>query len=173
MGAVNRGLFIYLPNIISVLRLPIAFAFFAIDSVMVRSVLLSVGALTDALDGWLARRFGLKSKTGALLDPLFDKLFVLIIMSSFLAGPYLGWAGFAILVARDAYVGAAFLVGRFVGFSLPAKSRLSGKIVTFLQMVTLFVLLLAPELIDYGVMAVGVTGGIAIVDYTVVAVRGA
>ncbi len=173
MGAGNRGRLIYLPNIISVLRLPIAFAFFAVDSVMVRSVLLSVGALTDALDGWLARRFGLKSESGALLDPLFDKLFVLIIMSSFLAGPYLGWAAFAILVARDAYVGAALIVGKFVGFSLPAKARLSGKIVTFLQMLTLFALLLAPELIDYAVVAVGVTGGIAIVDYTFVAVRGA
>lgn len=36
-----------------------------------------VGAATDRLDGYLARRFASATRTGAWLDPLADKLFVL------------------------------------------------------------------------------------------------
>ncbi len=171
MTARRRARLTYLPNLISLLRLPIAAVFLVVDGLLWRGILLSLGALTDAADGWVARRFGLKSKTGEVLDPLVDKLFVLGIMATFLRGPYLGWTEFAILAARDLYVGVAFVMGRLAGFPVPARARLSGKVVTFLQMVTLFVLLLASDLIDYCVLAVGVTGAVAIVDYTLAALR--
>ncbi len=52
------------------------------------------------------------------------------------------------------------------GISVPAQSRPAGKLVTFLQVVTLFVLLLAPERVAVFMVAVGVASPIAIVDYT-------
>ena len=160
-----------MPNLISMLRLPIAAAFFVVDGVVWRGLLLSVGALTDAVDGWVARHFKLESKWGAVVDPLFDKLFVVAVLGSFLLGPYLNWAEYAILVARDVYVGAAFTLGRLLNQPVPASARLTGKVVTFLQMVTMFVLLLSPELLLYFVVIVGATGALAMVDYTLVAVR--
>ncbi len=168
-GKTYKSLFVFLPNMISMLRLPIAAAFLVVDGQVWRGVLLSAGAMTDALDGWVARRFGLGTKSGAVIDPLFDKLFILVVMASFIPGPYLGWTQFAILMARDVYVGAAFIFAKIVNVTMPDRARLGGKVVTFLQMVTLFVLLFAPDLIDYCVVAVGVSGGIAIVDYTVAA----
>ncbi len=164
----RRSAVVYLPNLISALRLPIAAAFFAIDGLVWRGILLLLGALTDALDGWIARRLDAESKAGAVMDPLFDKLFVIIILAAFLPGPYLGWQGFLILISRDLYVGLAYLIARALGINVPAQSRPSGKLVTFLQVVTLFVLLLAPERVGVFIVTVAVASVIAMVDYTAV-----
>ena len=83
---IDRSSLAKLPNFISALRLPIAAAFVAVDDLLWRGVLLFLGALTDALDGWLARRLGVESKAGAIMDPAFDKLFVLITLAA-LASP--------------------------------------------------------------------------------------
>jgi cardiolipin synthase len=160
------------PNVVSALRLPIAAAFFAVDGLLWRGVLLFFGALTDALDGWLARRLGMESRTGALIDPLFDKLFVTVALAAFLRGPYLGWLGFVILVSRDLYVGTAYLVAKLLKIGIPTQPRPGGKLVTFLQIVTLFVLLLAPDRVGVFMVAVAVASAIAIVDYTLVGVAG-
>ncbi len=164
-----------IPSLISALRLPIAAAFFAVDSLLWRGVLLFLGALSDLLDGWVARRFRLESRTGALLDPLFDKLFVTVALAAFLPGPYLGWQEFLILISRDLYVGSGYLVARLLKVDVEVRARPSGKLVTVLQMVTLFVLLLAPERVGLFVVATGVASAIAVVDYTVAgaaAIRG-
>lgn len=39
-------------------------------------VLFIAGALTDMLDGWIARRFNAVTRAGAILDPIADKVFV-------------------------------------------------------------------------------------------------
>ena len=114
----------------------------------------------------MARRFALESKAGAILDPLFDKLFVVVALAAFLPTTYLSWGAFAVLVSRDLYVGSAFVTARFSGLRIPAQARRSGKVVTFLQVATLFVLLLAPERAGVFVVAVAVASVIAIVDYT-------
>jgi CDP-diacylglycerol--glycerol-3-phosphate 3-phosphatidyltransferase len=167
VSAARNNRLAIVPNLISALRLPIAAAFFAVDGLVWRGVLLFVGALTDALDGWLARRLEVESETGALLDPLFDKLFVTVALAAFLPGPYLGWREFVILISRDLYVGFAFLVAKVRRIDIPAQPRPAGKLVTFLQIVTLFVLLLVPERVGVFLVVVGVASVIAILDYSV------
>jgi len=162
----------HVPSFLSALRLPIAIVFFAVDNVLWRGVLLFLGALTDLLDGWLARYLRVESRTGALLDPLFDKLFVTVALAAFLPGPYLGWRGFLVLVSRDLYVGFAYLLAKLLRVDLEIRARPSGKLVTVLQIVTLFVLLLAPGQVDVFLVAVGVASAIAIVDYTAAGVAG-
>ncbi len=168
----RRSRLAMVPSFLSALRLPIAAAFFAVESLLWRGVLLFAGALTDALDGWLARRLGVESRTGAMLDPLFDKLFVTIALAAFLSGPYLGWREFLILVSRDLYVGFGYLIAKLLRIDVEIRPRPSGKLVTFLQIVTLFVLLLAPEQAGLFMVAVGVASAIAIVDYTAAGVAG-
>lgn len=170
-GAVTRHpALAMVPNLVSALRLPIAAAFLAIDGLLWRGILLFLGALTDALDGWLARKLRVESAAGALIDPLFDKLFVLIALAAFLSGPYLGWREFAILISRDLYVGLGFLVAKLLDLDVAARARPSGKLVTFLQVVTLFVLLFAPDRAGLFVVVVAVASIIAIVDYTIAGV---
>lgn len=48
-------------------------------------LLFAWGALSDYLDGYLARRYKLKSNFGALMDPLADKVFLLSVFISFVA----------------------------------------------------------------------------------------
>ncbi len=44
-----------------------------------------VGAVTDFLDGWIARRFNMTSEFGAMMDPISDKIFVVTIMLMLIA----------------------------------------------------------------------------------------
>ena len=66
----------HIPNIISVIRIllvvPIAIAL-AHDRLALSILLFGVAALSDAADGFLAKRFGWQSELGAVLDPIADK----------------------------------------------------------------------------------------------------
>ena len=65
------------------------------------AVLCSIAAITDWLDGWLARRRGLESLVGKLLDPLADKLLVMaILVMATQLGRIPGWFA-VLLLARE------------------------------------------------------------------------
>ena len=73
-----------LPNQLTVLRLVLSAAFFVLLSVTVARWALGVGivlfvvaALTDALDGYLARKWKVESTFGRIVDPFADKVLVL------------------------------------------------------------------------------------------------
>lgn len=163
----RRSALSYVPNFLSASRLPIAAAFFVVEEVQWRGALLIIGALTDALDGLIARQFKVQSRAGTIIDPLFDKLFVLVVLAAFLTGPRLGWAQFLLLIARDLYIAFAYLAAKGLGFQVVWAPRLAGKLVTFLQVVTLFVLLMVPQALSALVVAVALASAVAIVDYTV------
>jgi phosphatidylglycerophosphate synthase len=162
----RRSALRYVPNLLSASRLPIAAAFFVVEEARWRGALLLIGALTDALDGLTARHFRLQSRAGTIIDPLFDKLFVLVVLAAFLTGPRLGWAEFLLLIARDVYIALAYVVVKVLGFRVVWAPRLAGKLVTFLQVITLFVLLVVPQALGALVVAVAVASAVAIVDYT-------
>ncbi len=70
------------PNVLTLSRLAIAGAMWAVRPKPKNLIgLLAVGALTDVLDGWAARkrraRHGTRQGAGVWLDPLCDKVFVL------------------------------------------------------------------------------------------------
>ena len=65
-----------------------------------------VAGASDALDGALAKRFGWRSRTGALLDPLADKLLLCVgFLGLWLGGAMPGWL-VALVFARDLIVRA-------------------------------------------------------------------
>jgi CDP-diacylglycerol--glycerol-3-phosphate 3-phosphatidyltransferase len=70
-----------LPNIISALRIPLA-ALFIIASPVFRLLILFTALATDGLDGYIARRYDMSSKLGAILDPITDKLFVITCLAT-------------------------------------------------------------------------------------------
>lgn len=75
-----------LPNVLSGMRilLVLPFAWCVLEGNFVAALwLFVVAALTDGLDGWLARRFGWQSQLGGLLDPAADKLLVAVSVSLF------------------------------------------------------------------------------------------
>jgi len=87
-----------LPNALTLLRLVLAVAFFVVlnqyrydakgppDWLIAAIVLFILAALTDALDGYLARKWKVESKFGRIMDPFCDK-FLVIGAFIYLAGP--------------------------------------------------------------------------------------
>lgn len=160
------------PNLLSFARFPLAAAFLATDAVPARVALIGAASLTDVLDGWLARRQQ-TTRLGALLDPIADKTFVLVAISAFLITGELSVADYFIILARD----FATAVGFLVAYLLPGldpkdfKARMSGKVVTVLQLVTVLVLVLHAPQLRALVWLVGAASLWAIVDYTLMLSR--
>ena len=99
-------------------------------------------AASDAVDGFIARRFNQRSELGTYLDPLADK--VLLITTLVLLSRDTGSAfqklplWFPVLViSRDAILLGGFaLIHLLIGKTLP-RPRIVGKLATFFQMLTL------------------------------------
>ena len=72
------------PNVLSIGRIaliPVVVVLLAVDRPETRwmaLVVFVVGALSDLVDGYLARRHAMTTQVGAWLDPLSDKLFVIV-----------------------------------------------------------------------------------------------
>src|SRR3954470_5470241 len=90
-----------LPNIISCSRLALAAGFVASSTVETRVGLIGAAAVTDFLDGWVARRVHATSRWGAMLDPIADRVFVLTVVGTFLFGGLLGTGEYFVLIIRD------------------------------------------------------------------------
>lgn len=102
-------------------------------------------ALSDGIDGWIARRFRLKSPLGAILDPIADKGLMLtaIITLSVTKWPYELPVWYPVLVvARDVIIVTGCGVLRFLNDHLELCPSLLGKVSTFLQMLTVAVVML-------------------------------
>lgn len=78
-GELTRGAF-NVPNLITLCRLLLAFVVFGLIDVpgypLTAAVLFVVAVSTDVLDGWIARRYGLITTLGRILDPFVDKIIV-------------------------------------------------------------------------------------------------
>jgi CDP-diacylglycerol--glycerol-3-phosphate 3-phosphatidyltransferase len=98
------------PNIVSAVRIAMApvMLWFIVrpgeTAAWIAFWIFAVGAATDKLDGYLARRLQVQTNTGAWLDPLADKLFVIgpmVVLS--LQGRFPWWAT-ALVIVREAAV---------------------------------------------------------------------
>lgn len=164
--------FLTLSNILSLGRIPLGLTFLAVHDPMWLAVIVGAGALTDLLDGFIARVSGTMSEIGAMLDPFCDRIFVMLGLVSFLPSGYLDWAGLLVLMLRDLFTGGVYLVGRLAGHQLPFHSRPGGKLTTGLQVVALFTLIFWPAYVKLPVLLVGVAAVYAIIDYGMAGIRG-
>ena len=95
-------------------------------------LLFFVASVTDFLDGYLARKWGVSSALGALLDPIADKLLVAL-MLLYLMGYYgLSLLPVAAILLRELYISGLreFLANRQI--ALPVSR--GGKLKTALQL---------------------------------------
>jgi len=90
-------------------------------------------AVTDLLDGYVARRRGSQSRLGAFLDPLADKL---LLMASFVTLTWLKALPFwiaAVVISRDLILAIGALAIHIVGARLTPRPTWAGKFATFFQ----------------------------------------
>src|ERR1051325_10575218 len=157
-----------LPNIISSSRLLLAAGFVVADGVDARLGMVGLAAATDFLDGWPGRGAHLATRWGALIDPIADRVFALVAVSTFLFTGALSTLGYFVMISRDIATAVGFLVARAIPWLRPIefKARLSGKIVTVLQLAVFVALLKFPSLVTPLLWLVGIASAYSIADYT-------
>lgn len=148
-----------LPNKLTILRLimiPLFVAVFYLTIIpynyVISAVIFVLAALTDFLDGYIARKYNLVTNLGKFLDPIADKVLVstaLIVMLLPLPNesailPFYGAIAVAIILARELIVSGFRIVAASNGKVLAADK--SGKVKTFTQDVAVVVLLFGADL---------------------------
>jgi cardiolipin synthase len=101
-------------------------------------------ALTDLLDGYVARQRGSQSRLGAFLDPMADKL---LLVSSFVTLTWLKALPFwiaAVVISRDLILMVGALAIHMAGGRITPHPSRAGKLATFCQVLTVLAGLLAP-----------------------------
>lgn len=103
------------------------------------AIVFTGAALTDALDGYLARKLNVVSVLGKLLDPLADKLIVMAALVWLVAGGRIPAWAVVVLLAREFSVTALRSVAASEGVIIAAGQE--GKTKTALQMIGIIALL--------------------------------
>ena len=170
----NRGALFTLPNTVSLSRVVLALAFVLVSEPWDRIALVAVAGFTDFIDGWLARHEKTESTAGALLDPLADRVFVFVAISTYLVEGLLTTGQYFIFLTRDLATAAGFIVAKIIPTLRPAvfRARMLGKIVTVVQLITLVVMIVVPELTRVLILIIGIVSVASIVDYTIALWRG-
>jgi phosphatidylglycerophosphate synthase len=170
----SRRAWFNLPNTMSLSRVVLALAFVLVSEPWDRIALIAVAGFTDFMDGWLARHGKNESTAGALIDPLADRIFVFVAITTYLVEGVLSTGQYFVFLTRDIATAVGFLVAKIIPTLRPAvfRARMLGKIVTVVQLVTLVVVVVLPELTDVLIVTIGVISAASIVDYTIALWRG-
>jgi CDP-diacylglycerol---glycerol-3-phosphate 3-phosphatidyltransferase len=126
-----------IPVFVVVFYLPFHWSFLA------SAVIFILAAATDWLDGYLARRLNQSTPFGAFLDPVADKLMVLIAVVLLVAEQKTIWftVPALVVVAREILVSALREWMAEIGKRTSVAVSYVGKVKTFLQMAAIIVLL--------------------------------
>ncbi|MDE2007248.1 MAG: CDP-alcohol phosphatidyltransferase family protein [Rhodospirillales bacterium] len=136
LGRAASDQLVTLPNLITFARLcavPLAF-WFVISHRPDWAFLLFLGAgVSDAVDGWLARRWGGGSQVGAVIDPVADKaLLVTMFITLAAVGQVPTWLA-VLVVFRDIVIVGGVLVLGLLGRAVTIRPLLVSKLNTALQ----------------------------------------
>jgi cardiolipin synthase len=134
------------PNQITLLRLgflPFFLILISYEHYKQALLLLVVAALSDGIDGLLARKLNQRSPLGAYLDPIADKL---LLSSSFIILAFkqkLAWWLTIIVLSRDVLILMVAVVILLISGYRPFPPSIYGKLTTGLQILLVFMIVLS------------------------------
>ncbi len=137
----------HLPNLLSVLRLvlvPVIIVLIVRQQLAAAFWVFVVAGLSDALDGFLAKRLNLVSKLGSYLDPLADKVLLVGIYVTLSIGDYLPLWLVLLVVARDVLIMLGALLLRALTQRLEMRPLMISKLNTTMQIVLAALVLAGP-----------------------------
>ena len=158
----NNSKILNVPNTLSIIRVLLVPVFVAtlifmrdieIWGFVVPAVVYALTALTDMLDGKIARKYGLVTDFGKFVDPLADKFMVLassfaLLAYMFIAGEIIEGLVFIwvvlIVLLRELAVTSLRLVVAGTGKKVNLAANLFGKLKTVSQMVGTVIIILEP-----------------------------
>lgn len=131
---------------------------------VIAAVVFTIAALTDGLDGYIARRSGSITTFGTLMDPIADKLLVVAALVSLVSLDRLeAWIAMVIISREIAVTGLRTLAAEQ---GLTVAASWMGKVKTALQVAAIIALIardpatLAVDLLVYAALAATVISGI-------------
>jgi CDP-diacylglycerol--glycerol-3-phosphate 3-phosphatidyltransferase len=152
-----------IPNILTLIRIilipVLVMVFYLLDewSYQVSAAIFGIAALTDLLDGYLARRLNQSSPFGAFLDPVADKLMVAVALVLLVQDNPYPWFAVpaAIIIGREIAISALREWMSEIGARTKVAVSIIGKLKTTIQMIAILLLLFKVPLGGFPVHDVG------------------
>lgn len=137
IGAMMPGsLFASLPNLITLGRLvlvPLAIVMIVSDRWTAAFAIFLIAGISDAVDGFLAKRFHLQTDLGAYLDPIADKALLVSIYVTLAMRDILPPALVIIVVSRDVMIVGAIMISWLMGKPVEIRPVFVSKLNTGFQ----------------------------------------
>src|SRR5262245_22142345 len=153
----SRGADLSIPNLITlgrILLVPVVGWAISAGEMQVAFVLFLAAGITDAVDGFLAKRFGMATELGAYLDPLADKaMLVSIYVALGITDAVPRWL-VILVVSRDIMIVSAVILSWLVDKPVPLKPLSVSKLNTVAQIALACVVMAAIGFDFDGTMAV-------------------
>ncbi len=160
----------HLPNLLTVFRIflvPVLIAAMLSSwehGDLLAALIFTVASLTDALDGWIARRRDITSNFGKLVDPLADKLLITAALVSLVSLDRLeAWVAMVIIAREFAVTGLRQLAmeqgGEVIAASVWGKLKTIMQVVLILLLITIEPTGLLVDLVVYATVLVTVMSG--------------
>jgi cardiolipin synthase len=133
-----------LPNLITIFRIflvPVIIILMLREYYVAALWFFTAAGVSDALDGYIARRFDMRTTLGATLDPLADKILIIAsVISLYRLGLLPEWLT-VIVVCRDLIIAGGAVAWRYVIGRLQMAPLIASKINTIMQVGMIFLVL--------------------------------
>ena len=156
---------INVPNTLSMVRIALIPVFVYVYylpydwSNIAATVLFGIASITDWFDGYLARKLEQQSHLGSILDPLADKLMVVVVLILLVAdNPQNNWLLFStvIIITREIFISTLREWMAEQGEGTKVAVSFTGKVKTALQMIALGFLIFKHDLLGLPVYLIGI-----------------
>ena len=154
-----------IPNTLSMVRIALIPVFIYVYylpfdwSHIAATVLFSFAGITDWFDGYLARKLGQQSLLGAILDPLADKLMVVVVLILLVAdNPQNNWLLFStvIIITREIFIATLREWMAEQGEGSKVAVSFAVKVKTAVQMIALGFLIFKHDMMGLPVYLIGI-----------------
>ena len=162
-----RDMVFTIPNLISVLRIisiPIIAMLVARHEMITALIVLAISAVSDSLDGIIARTFNQVSKIGQILDPIADRLLIFCSILALGVAGIIPWWMLIVVGARDVLMAVLILVLAQHDYG-PLPVHFVGKAGTAMLMMSIVALIVADiwqtpamELLHLAALSAGIWG---------------
>ena len=132
------GPYVSIPNLITLARIllvPVVVWAIASNQMLFAFILFAAAGVSDAVDGFLAKRFGMTSELGRYLDPLADKVLIVSIYVSLGIVEGLPRWLVILVVSRDLLIVGGVILSWVMGNPIDVKPHPISKLNTAMQLI--------------------------------------
>src|ERR1700683_514303 len=169
-AAAGRSLSI--PNLITLLRVilvPIVVWAIISGEMLLAFVLFVIAGISDAVDGFLAKRFHMESELGAYLDPLADKALLVSIYVALGIARTLPISLVILVVSRDITIISGFMLSWLVEMPMEVRPHPVSKVNTVMQ-ILLATLVLAEKSFGFNTAVLETIGIVLVAALTLLSI---